>query len=169
MKDKTNNLIIISVVTALGGVALAGVAQADHGGFGGQGRGMDLFDDGPFGMSAAGLFETIDADGDGTLTQAEIDAFRIERLEAHDANGDGNLSLDEFSELWQEFTQPMTVRVFQMLDADGDAIITREEYDRPFGDIVQRLDTDGDGSISQDEQWDDDDGRRGRRDRNRNN
>ena len=169
MRKKTNNLIIISVVAALGGTALAGAAQADHRGNGpgnNRGGGMDLFDDGPFEMSAMGLFDTVDADGDGILTQEEIDTLRIERLVAHDTNGDGNLSLEEFSELWQETTQPFTVRVFQMLDTDGDAIVTRAEYDRPFADIVRQLDSDGDGGISLRDRWNDDDDDDWRRDTN---
>ena len=32
-----------------------------------------------------------------------------------------------------------------MLDTDGDAVITRAEYDRPLAGIVERLDRDRDG------------------------
>ena len=62
-------------------------------------------------------------------------------------------------------TRPFTVRVFQMLDTDGDAVITRAEYDRPLAGIVARLDRDGDGGLSlrdgrhhrhHGDRWDDD-------------
>ena len=72
-----------------------------------------------------------------------------------------SLSLEEFAGLWHETTRPLTVRAFQMLDTDGDAVVTRAEYDRPLAEIVQRLDRDGDGGLSMGDRWhDDDDGSR---------
>ncbi|MCE2520899.1 MAG: hypothetical protein J4G15_14025 [Alphaproteobacteria bacterium] len=105
------------------------------------------------------MFDAVDADGDGTLTQAEIDMLRIDRHAAHDANSDGNLDLGEFAGLWHETTYPLTVRAFQMLDTDGDAVITRAAYDRPLTGIVERLDRAGDGGLSlTHRRHDDDDG-----------
>ena len=60
-----------------------------------------------------------------------FDKARNDRHAAHDADGDGNLSLEEFAELWHETTRPLTVRAFQMLDTDGDAVVTRAEYESP--------------------------------------
>jgi len=97
--------------------------------------------------------------------QAEIDQVRNDRHAAHDADRDGNLELEEFAGLWHETTRPFTVRVFQMLDTDGDAVITRAEFDRPLAGIVARLDRDGDGGLSlrdrrhhrhHEDRWDDD-------------
>ena len=119
---------------------------------------MGFLDKGQFAVSAMEMFDAVDADGDGKLTQAEIDKARNDRHAAHDANGDGNLSLEEFAGLWRETTRPLTVRAFQTLDTDGDATITRAEYDRPLAGIVERLDRDGDGSLSmRDRRHDDDD------------
>ena len=144
MKTRTKTLTAIAVAAALGGTALAGAGYAGHRG----GGGMGFLDKGQLGVSAMEMFETVDADGDGKLTQAEIDRFRNDRHTAHDANGDGNLSLEEFAGLWHETTRPLTVRAFQMLDTDGDAIVTRAEYDRPLAGIVERLDRDRDGGLS---------------------
>ncbi len=55
------------------------------------------------------IFDSIDADGDGKITQAEIDKVRNERLGNHDRDGDGNLSLEEFAGVWHETTRPLTV------------------------------------------------------------
>ncbi|MDE2790240.1 MAG: EF-hand domain-containing protein [Paracoccaceae bacterium] len=145
MKTKTKTLVAITVVTALGGTALTGVSLAGHrdGGFG-----MGILDTRHLAASAMQMFDAIDTDGDGTLTQAEIDAARNERLTAHDVNGDGNLDLEEFAELWQETTRPLTVRAFQMLDTDGDSVITRAESDQLFAGIVERLDRNRDGGLS---------------------
>ena len=154
MKTKTKTLTAIAVAAALGGTALAGASYAGHRG----GDGMGFFDRGQLGLSAMEVFAAVDADGDGKLTQAEIDKFRNDRHAAHDANGDGNLSLEEFAGLWHETTRPLTVRAFQMLDTDGDAVVTRAEYDRPLAGIVERLDRDRDGGLSlRDRRHDDDD------------
>ena len=154
MITKTRTLTAIALAAALGGTVLAGVSHAGH-----RGDGMGFLDKGQLAVSAMEMFDEIDADGDGRLTQDEIDALRNDRHAAHDANGDGNLDLGEFAGLWHETTHPVTVRVFQMLDTDGDAVITRTEYDRPLADIVTLLDRDGDGGLSlKDRRHDDDDG-----------
>ncbi len=158
MKTKTTTLTAIAAVAILGGTALAGASHADHRNSGG----LNFLDEGQFEVTGLEIFDTIDADGDGALTQAEIDKLLSDRHATHDANADGNLDLEEFSGLWQEAMRPLTVRAFQMLDTDGDGIVTRAEYDRPFARIVERLDRDGDGSFSIREGWDDDDDDRGR-------
>ena len=157
MTTKTKTLTALAVAVALGGTVLAGASYAGHRD---GGHGMGFLDDGQLAVSAMEVFEAVDTDGDGTLTQAEIDKLRDDLHAAHDADGDGNLSLEEFSGLWHETTRPLTVRTFQMLDTDGDAVVTRAEYDRPLAGIVERLDRDGDGSLSMKDRWhDDDDGR----------
>ena len=157
MKTKTKTLTAIAIAAALGGTALAGASYAGHRS---GGHGMDFLGGSPLGLFAMEVFNAVDADGDGTLTQAEIDKVRNERHGAHDADGDDNLDLEEFAGLWHETTRPLTVRAFQMLDTDGDAVVTRAEYDRPLAGIVERLDRDGDGGLSmRDHRHDDDDGR----------
>ena len=154
MNNRTKTLIGIGVAAAIGAVAIAGVSYAGnrHGGSSGHhGHGMHLLGKGQLGLTAMEILHSIDADGDGKLTQAEIDKARNDRHSAHDADGDGSLGLDEFAGLWHETTHPLTVRVFQMLDTDGDAVVTRVEYDRPLAHIVERLDRDGDGALSADD------------------
>ena len=56
--------------------------------------------------------------------------------------------LEEFAGLWHETTRPLTVRAFQILDADGDAVLTRAEYDQLLANIVERLDRNRDGGLS---------------------
>ena len=157
MRTKTKTLTALAVAAALGGTALAGTSYAGHRD---GGHGMGFLDEGPLAVSAMEMFDAADADGDGRLSQAEIDKLRNDLHAAHDADGDGNLDLEEFEGLWHETTRPLTVRAFQMLDTDGDAIVTRAEYDRPLAGIVEQLDRDRDGSLSMKDRWhDDDDGR----------
>ena len=160
MRTKTKTLAAIAVAAALGGTALAGAGYAGHRD---GDHGMGFLDKGQLAVSAMEMFDAVDADGDGRLTQAEVDKARNERHAAHDADGDGNLDLEEFAGLWHETVRPLTVRAFQVLDTDGDAVVTRAEYDRPLADIVERLDRDGDGGLSlrdrrhdHDDWWDDD-------------
>ena len=138
MKILTKTLIVVGAATVVGAVTFAGVSQAGRG-WGGK--------HGAFG-GAAQMLEQFDADGDGRLTQTEIDTARTERFAKYDANGDGALSLDEFSGLFQEVSRPMMVRAYQKLDPDGDASVTAEEFDRPFANLVERHDRDGDGALS---------------------
>lgn len=139
MKTRTRILIAAGATAAL----LAGAAGYAHNRHGDGHHGK-----GHFRLLAMEMFDSIDADGDGQLTQAEIDQVRNDRHAQYDANGDGNLGLEEFAGLWQETTRPLTVRAFQMLDRDGDAIVTRAEYDRPLANIVEWLDRDDDGALS---------------------
>lgn len=137
MRILTKTMIVVGAATVIGAAAFAGVSQADRGwggkhGFGGPAR----------------MLEQFDADGDGRLTQAEIDAARTERFAKYDTNNDGALSLEEFSGLFQEVSRPMMVRAYQKLDPNGDASVTAEEFDRPFANLVERHDRDGDGALS---------------------
>ena len=159
MRTRTKALIGIGVAAVIGGVALAGASYAErgyrghHGVAGHGGHGMGFLAKGQFGLMAMEMFDSIDADGDGKLTQAEIDNVRNDRHAAHDTDGDGNLSLDEFAGVWHETIRPLTVRAFQMLDTDGNAVITRTEYDRPLASVVEHLDHNGDGALSLNDRW----------------
>lgn len=139
MKTTTKTLTAITLAAAFGGATLAGAAHAGHrdGGFDG-GHGVGLL-----ALATTETHASADADGDGTLSQAEIRKLHADLLAAHDADGDGSLSLEEFEGLWREATRTVTVRAFQSLDIDGDAIVTGAEYDRLLADRRERRD-DGD-------------------------
>ena len=94
------------------------------------------------------VFDAADADGDGTVTAAEIDAYRTAQIGAVDASGDGSLSIEEFDELYRSLTRTRMVDIFQDLDADGDGQITPAEIDTRMARLIERLDRDGDGSIT---------------------
>lgn len=94
------------------------------------------------------IFDAADADGDGSVTQAEIDAYRTAQIGQVDASGDGALSIEEFDELYRAFTRSRMVDAFQELDADGDGQIAPEELDTRIARLVERLDRDGDGALT---------------------
>lgn len=89
------------------------------------------------------LFKQIDADGDGKITQKELDTFRAAKVKAADTNKDGALSLEEFEPIYQEMTRKSMVRAFQRLDTNGDGVISQEEMDDRFGTMMQRMEKKG--------------------------
>lgn len=99
----------------------------------------------------AALFERFDSDGDGRVSQEDVDTLRAERLAAFDADGDGELSLEEYQALWLDAMHRHMVRAFQRLDTDGDAKVTAEEFVHPFSKVVERFDRDGDGVVTKEE------------------
>jgi Ca2+-binding EF-hand superfamily protein len=120
----------------------APVLLGDHGGRHGGHGGRDLF---------RGLFDEIDADADGSVTEAEVAAFRTAQLQAADANGDGNVSLDEFATVYFARIRPQMVDAFQAFDDDGDGAIAAAELEARFDGLVSRLDRNDDGVLSPDD------------------
>ncbi len=99
-------------------------------------------------MGGYGRVMTFDTDGDGRVTQAEIDKFRGDRLAKFDTDGNGSLTLSEYQKLWLAAMREKMVDRFQDLDADGDAVVTTEEFKRPFVNLVRHMDRNGDGVLS---------------------
>jgi len=103
---------------------------------------------------AEALIEKFDTDGNGIVTQEEIDAVRAAELAEYDADGDGNLSLEEYQAYWLDRFYERMVDAFQELDADGDGEITDAEFNAGFANIVARLDANGDGGLNADDRPD---------------
>lgn len=94
------------------------------------------------------LREAYDRDGDGAVTQAEVDAARAERFAAFDPDQSGDLSLEEYEALWLDAMRERMVRRFQRHDADGDGVVTTEEFQRRTATMVERRDRTGDGALT---------------------
>lgn len=132
--------LTLSVVAALGLAAatvpvIAQQAQTQYGGMMGDGMGMMR---GHGGMMGGGMgmmmggaqnyaMVTFDTNKDGTLSTEEMTAGIQAELKTYDTDANGTLSLEEFAVMHAAHTRPMTVRVFQMHDADGDAQVTEAE------------------------------------------
>lgn len=85
------------------------------------------------------MFAALDTDGSGTLSRAEVEAARqrqqsaraeqVEaRLRALDTNGDGQVTLGEYT---------AQTRGFDLADRNGDGQISRAEFDRVARFIAQ--------------------------------
>jgi hypothetical protein len=91
-----------------------------HGGMMGAGMGM-------MGGAQSYAMATFDTNKDGTLAPEEMSAGIQAELKTYDTDANGTLSLEEFAVMHAAHTRPMTVRAFQMHDADGDAQVTEAE------------------------------------------
>ena len=139
MKSMIKKFIIASAMTLAGSFGVATLAAADHRGSGEQGaqckhRGSHhgkhhrcsrhhsmRGHGGMHGYGAKGrhsgkrierLLERFDANKDGELNQAELDASRKDLLGKHDTDNDGKLSLGEFERLWLDVMRRRMVRSF---------------------------------------------------------
>ena len=129
---------IIAVIITSAGVVGASAVLA-KGGPGRQGMNMS--------------FEEIDADGNGEITQAEIDGLKAARFAAADTNGDGALSLEELQAQGLKKAQERAARMMEKHDANGDGVLGQDELPKPrrSGHMLERIDADGSGSISKEE------------------
>lgn len=140
-------IAILSALTAL--VIAGGTVSAlahDRNGEDGQGR------KGPKGPQIP--FAELDADGDGKVTQAELDAHFAAHFATIDTDGNGTLSAEELAAEAQgknaERMAKRTARMMERMDANGDGVLSLEEMQPKNGDkMFARLDTDGDGAISE--------------------
>lgn len=107
-------------------------------------------------------FSELDANGDGNVTKAEMEAHAKARFDAADTDGNGKLSQAEMKaaaekraeEARQRRFERMAARMMERMDADGDGEVSFDEMpgqqtrqDRMF----DRLDADNDGAISAEE------------------
>lgn len=98
-------------------------------------------------------FESLDADQNGEISRAEMQASRASHLLRADTNGDGQLSLEELEAQGAERAKAGAERMMSQLDTNEDGALSQEEMlggqraTRRF----DRVDRDGDGVISQSE------------------
>ncbi|EAQ01922.1 RNA polymerase sigma-70 factor [Pseudooceanicola batsensis HTCC2597] len=113
--------------------------------------------DGPRGHRAPHFdFSAVDADGDGRVTQDELQAHADARFAAADTDGDGTLSVEEMlARMEQRRAERLrrgAERMIARMDENGDGVLQAEEMGpRDESRLFARLDSDEDGAISQEE------------------
>jgi hypothetical protein len=141
---RTSRAVALSLVVA--GVATVSLAQPGHGhGRWGGGEG-DRRAERIAHVDA--MFRMLDADRDGRIVAAEVEAKRKARFAAADADADGKLSALEFDAMRRAM---QTERMFARLDADGDGFVSDTEASAREPRMLGRLDADGDGAVTRDE------------------
>lgn len=133
-------------VAALFAATMASAAFADRGPGGPAGRGDRLLE----------MFDSIDADKDGKVTEAELDAYRAAEFKAADANSDGILSAEELTQQhlarMAERAADRSARMIESLDGNGDGSLSADEMDQSARERgFAQIDRDDDGAISKDE------------------
>ena len=137
---KRSTKFALAAVAALGLAVVtvpvvAQQTQMQHGGMMGSRMGMmgghDGMMGGGIGMMMGGAqscaMAKFDTNKDGMLSPEEMTAGIQAELKTYDTDANGKLSLEEFAVMHAVHTRPMTVRAFQMHDADGDAQVTEAE------------------------------------------
>ena len=148
---KKTTLAAVALLGALMGssaMAEQGDMGMGMGGPGGPGEGR--------GAMLAEMFDTIDADKDGKITYAEMEAHRKAEFDASDTNKDGALSADELSARalarFQEKLAERTQGMLDNMDNDGNGSLSQDEMgEGPGMRNFARIDADNDGSITKEE------------------
>ncbi|MCP9481709.1 EF-hand domain-containing protein [Shimia sp. CNT1-13L.2] len=103
-------------------------------------------------------FEAFDADKDGKVTKAEMEAFAKAKFTEADTDGDGLLSQEEMQakalEEAQKRMKERSAKMIERKDADKDGKLSFEEMsanEKRKDKMFNRLDRDGDGAISKEE------------------
>ncbi|MBE3100395.1 MAG: EF-hand domain-containing protein [Planctomycetes bacterium] len=99
------------------------------------------------------IFTRLDADGDGSLTEAEyvgrsrFDGETARRIfRASDADGDGKVTEAEYID--NRLVTDKAKEVFAWIDADGDGAMTRHEIAARIDRVFKEMDADGDGRVT---------------------
>lgn len=126
-------------------------AFAQPGGHGGM-------EGGPGGFAPM-AFSELDTNGDGAVTQEEMDARKAARFAEADTNGDGLLSVDEMlaaqAKQEEDRRARRAARMIERFDSNDDGQLSAEELSEREGgrrgSLFERADADNDGKISEEE------------------
>jgi Ca2+-binding EF-hand superfamily protein len=103
------------------------------------------------------MFKRIDADGNGSITQQEMETWRSKAVFRLDADNDGKVTKEEVQQhMAQRQAEggqaPDSSRFFSTYDANGDGAIDEEELKNGGSQRFQTADTDANGELSM-EEW----------------
>jgi Ca2+-binding EF-hand superfamily protein len=143
MNKRSIHTTVLGSVLALSVAGLAGLAAAqpsdDHQGHRHPGAGL-----------AERWFERMDANKDGKLTRAEVDAGSQRLFERIDANKDGEVTHEEAEAGAVAIRNEERAARFKQLDANGDGRLTLEESKLPQR-FFEKLDKNTDHALSLEE------------------
>lgn len=97
------------------------------------------------------MLERFDADKDGQITRAEVEAAQKARFASFDADKDGALSLDEFRSMMAARLDEMAKRGFERMDRNEDGRIEPGELRHSPARMFSRLDANWDGVVTAEE------------------
>ena len=97
------------------------------------------------------LFERLDANRDGKITNEEMVVLTSQRFTRIDVDNDGNITAVELQAKMKTNAEKRSKRVMKRADSNGDGMITREEFLAQAEKRFARVDTDKNGAISMEE------------------
>lgn len=98
-------------------------------------------------MEAPRALRVLDTNNDGKITLDEIRAEQRRLLGAADLDADGKLSVEEFRRRGRWFQKLNTTTLFDLMDTNGDRVLTADEIAAPSARWFRRYDRDGDGNL----------------------
>lgn len=141
----TSRKTVVAVLALMGAtLGSAALAERGMGGMGGhEGRGPMLLE----------MFDAIDTNTDGKVTQDELAAHRAAEFAAADTNSDGALSAEELqAHMMAQMLARRSAQMIENMDDDGNGSLSVEEMgEGPMAGNFARIDTDNDGAISKEE------------------
>lgn len=101
-------------------------------------------------------FATLDTDGSGEITEDDLATLRYNRFNEMDADGNGSIDEAEFMAGAKAKSEERAAKMFARLDADGDGQLNQDTLanagKRGFhAQMIERFDADGSGGISEEE------------------
>lgn len=104
---------------------------------------------------AAGEVKMMDANGDGRISPEEHAAGAAKMFATMDADKDGKVTAAEMSSAHQRVTgqkaaagQKSSAEKIQVIDGDGDGVLTAAEHEAGARTMFERMDVDRDGFVS---------------------
>ena len=96
-------------------------------------------------------FSQLDADGNGEVSQAELQARAAKRFGDSDSNADGILTREELLAAGQKRSERRVERMLKRFDANGDGALSKDELPMHGADMFARADADNSGGLSEEE------------------
>ena len=130
-------------------IAVAGIAALVGSRSFADGNANPMGPDGGHGHWGRWMFQEMDANRDGKVTQAEIDAFEAARAAEIDTNHDGKITADELQAFHEKEKAKREAAMLARMDTNGDGTVSVQEYEAAQTWRLARMDSNGDGTIDE--------------------
>lgn len=97
------------------------------------------------------MMQVVDTNRDGVISHRELAMFWSDRFRGQDTDGNGRITLAEMQALVDASVAHRVQKRFEKLDANGDGVIDRIEFDATRLRWLARVDRNGDGRVTAEE------------------